>query len=93
MRALSDRPLDELDFTALTDQFGQLLRLLASHRFRVPKDLVLFSKNLLYLNGLAAAVAPDINLLAETEPVLGYFVAKYPQQMSTMAVGLLAAGQ
>ena len=33
-----------------------------------------FFKNLLYLNGFAATLAPDSNLLAEIEPAFVYFM-------------------
>jgi len=93
LRELTDKPLDTIDLSTLTDQFGGLLRLLAEQRFRSPKELALFSKNLLYLNGLAAALAPDVNLLSEIEPVFGYFLEKYPAEMGAMAVGLVTAQQ
>jgi ubiquinone biosynthesis protein len=73
--------------TQLTvDQLGQLLaaiiRVLASNGFRLPKELVLFFKNLLYLNGFASALAPDTDLLAQIEPVFGYFVQRYPNELA-----------
>ena len=68
------------------DELGQLLgaiiRVLASNGFRLPKELVLFFKNLLYLNGFAAALAPDANLFEQIEPVFGYFVQRYPNELS-----------
>lgn len=79
-----DRPLSQLDFTTLTAQVSRAIRLLAEHRFRQPKELVLFSKNLLYLNGLCNAFAPDINLLSEIAPVFLYFQTKYPKEIASM---------
>ncbi|MGH9139295.1 MAG: ABC1 kinase family protein, partial [Acidimicrobiales bacterium] len=89
LREMADKPLDQIDMTTLTDQLNGVVRLLAEARFRTPRDLVLFSKNLLYLNGLASAVAPDVNLLAEIEPVFGYFLQKYPQEMRRIALSML----
>lgn len=60
------------------------------HRFRQPKELVLFSKNLLYLKSLATAFAPDINLLAEIGPVFAYFQRKYPAELTQILLGSLA---
>jgi ubiquinone biosynthesis protein len=84
-----DRPLNQLDFGTLTAQVARATRLLAEHRFRQPKELVLFSKNLLYLNGLCNAFAPDINLLAEIAPVFLYFQTKYPEEMAQFVFGRL----
>lgn len=72
-QALSeDSGIDEL-----ADAIGRLIRVLARHGIRTPKELVLFFKNLLYLNGFAATVAPDAALLAQIAPVFGYFQTKY----------------
>jgi predicted unusual protein kinase regulating ubiquinone biosynthesis (AarF/ABC1/UbiB family) len=84
-----DRPLNQLDLGTLTDQLTRAVRLLAEHRFRQPKELFLFSKNLLYLNGLANAFAPDINLLAEIGPVFAYFQAKYPLEIGRILLASL----
>ncbi|MGH9039783.1 MAG: ABC1 kinase family protein, partial [Acidimicrobiia bacterium] len=86
--AAVDRPLNQLDLSTMTAQVTRAIRLLAEHRFRQPKELFLFSKNLLYLNGLANAFAPDINLLAEVGPIFAYFQAKYPAAMTQMILTL-----
>lgn len=63
--------------TALAAAVGRLIRVVAHRGFRLPKELVLFFKNLLYLNGFANAVAPGANLLAQVDPVFQYFDSKY----------------
>jgi ubiquinone biosynthesis protein len=87
--AALDRPLNQLDLSTLTAQVARATRLLAEHRFRQPKELVLFSKNLLYLNGLCNAFAPDINLLSEVAPIFGYFQMKYPKEIAQIVFGSL----
>ena len=89
MLAALDRPLNQLDFGTLTAQVARATRMLAEHRFRQPKELVLFSKNLLYLNGLCNAFAPDINLLTEIAPVFLYFQTKYPNEIAQIVFGSL----
>ncbi len=91
LRELADRSLGDIDMTTLAKQLEGVVRLLAEARFRTPRELVLFSKNLLYLNGLASVVAPDVNLLAEMEPAFAYFLSKYPEQMQTIAMAMIAA--
>ncbi len=66
----------------LSTLLGLIIRTLAANGFRLPKELVLFFKNLLYLNGFAATLAPDTDLLAQIEPIFGYFVSRYPAQMA-----------
>ena len=66
----------------IVEGMGRVMRVLVAHGFRLPKELVLFFKNLLYLNGLAATLAPDLDLLGEVDPIFQYFAAKYEAEMS-----------
>jgi ubiquinone biosynthesis protein len=61
---------------------GTIIRVLASNGFTLPTELVLFFKNLLYLNGFAATLAPDTNLFDQITPTFTYFAGKYPQELS-----------
>ena len=87
MLAALDRPLSQLDFGMLAAQVTRATRLLAEHRFRQPKELFLFSKNMLYLNGLCNAFAPNINLMSEIAPVFLYFQTKYPKEIAQIVMG------
>jgi ubiquinone biosynthesis protein len=84
--ALLDPALLDRQTVVTVDQLstllGVIIRTLATNGFRLPKELVLFFKNLLYLNGFASTLAPDTNLLAEIEPIFGYFLARYPDQLA-----------
>jgi ubiquinone biosynthesis protein len=73
----------EGEFTVdrLGQALGTIIGVLAHHGFSLPKELVLFFKNLLYLNGFAATLAPDANLFDNIEPTFGYFVSKYPDEL------------
>jgi ubiquinone biosynthesis protein len=81
----------ELTVDKLGAALGAIIRTLASNGFRLPKELVLFFKNLLYLNGFAAALAPDTNLFAEIEPVFQYFVSRYPAELSVIIADVVSA--
>jgi len=72
---------EEADIKELADAIGRLIKVLSRHGIRIPKELVLFFKNLLYLNGFAATVAPDAALLAQVAPVFAYFHDKYGHAM------------
>src|SRR5437764_7501077 len=73
---------DVVTHEQIVEGMGAVMRILVAHGFRLPKELVLFFKNLLYLNGLAATLAPDLNLLGEIDPIFQYFAAKYEQELS-----------
>jgi len=66
----------------MVEGMADVMRVLVAHGFRLPKELVLFFKNLLYLNGLAATLAPELNLLGEIDPVFQYFATKYETEVS-----------
>ncbi|MDQ6816919.1 MAG: AarF/UbiB family protein [Actinomycetota bacterium] len=67
------------------DQVGETLstvmRMLSKSRFRLPTELVLFFKNVLYLTSFTASIAPDADLLGQIGPILGHFMAKYGDQL------------
>ena len=67
---LDDRERGVVTFDQLGITLGRLLQVLARNGFRMPKDLVLFFKNLLYLSGFAASVAPDADVLAVVQDIL-----------------------
>src|SRR5207237_9544626 len=61
----------------MVERFGRVMRILVAQGFRMPNELVLFFKNLLYLNGLADTLAPGLDLLGEVDPIFEYFKGKY----------------
>jgi ubiquinone biosynthesis protein len=65
-----------ITFQRLGDVLGGLLRIMAGAGVTMPKDLVLFFKNLLYLNGFSAAVAPDADLFSLIQTILGDLFAR-----------------
>lgn len=78
----------DLNVDQLGQALGAIIKTLVSNGFVLPKELVLFFKNLLYLNGFAATLAPDTNLFAEIEPLFGYFVGRYPAELSAIMAGI-----
>lgn len=69
----------------LADGIGRVVQLLVSNGFRLPKTLVLFLKNLLYLNGFAAAIAPDADILGVIDPIFEHFQRQYAAELALMA--------
>ena len=79
----------DLTVDGLGQALNAIIRTLASNGFTLPKELVLFFKNLLYLNGFAAALAPDTNLFAEIEPIFQYFVTRYPAELTAIVADVI----
>ena len=44
---------------------------------RAPKELMLFVKNLMFLDGATGTLAPDLDILAEISHVYSYFMSQY----------------
>lgn len=76
----------------LGQALGAVIRVLTESGFSLPKELVLFFKNLLYLNGFAATLARDTNLFDEIPPVFAYFVQRYPNELAVIIQGLTTGG-
>lgn len=70
-----------LTYDEVGETLSSVLRLLTASRFRLPKELVLFFKNVLYLTSFTAAIAPDADLLSQIEPIMAHFMAKYGDQL------------
>ena len=75
LERLDDRVDGAITFERLGDTIGRLLAVLIRNGFRMPKELVLFFKNLLYLSGFAASIAPDADLFEIVNDSLGELAA------------------
>jgi ubiquinone biosynthesis protein len=64
-------------------QLGQLMntmiRSMVQYKVRIPRELVLLSKQMLYLEGAARTLAPDVDLLQEQQIIYSSLMVKYPQ--------------
>jgi ubiquinone biosynthesis protein len=80
-----DGPPQDLAETApddLTRQLRELTRHLLAYGVKLPKELMLFVKNILFLDGVVAVFAPDVDLLGEVVEVAGYFAARYGDRIA-----------
>jgi ubiquinone biosynthesis protein len=80
-----DRPA--LDPTALTaDQMvvelREVTKALLGYGARLPKELMLFVKDILFLNGAMATMAPDVDILGEVLAVVSYFTQRHGEQIA-----------
>jgi ubiquinone biosynthesis protein len=49
---------------------------------RMPKELMLFVKDILFLNGAMATMAPDVDILGEILAVVTYFTERHGEQIA-----------
>ncbi len=82
---LEQRADGAVTFDRLGDTLGRVLRVLAAGGFRMPKELVLFFKNLLYLSGFTAGMAPDADIFRHVETILGELWEKHPEVLAAAA--------
>lgn len=66
----------------LMGEIRDLTKSLLGYGARLPKELMLFVKNMLFLNASIAYLAPDIDLFAEISYLVSYFTTKYGQMIS-----------
>ena len=87
--ALMDRSA-QMSVDKLGAALGSVIRVLAENQFSIPKELVLFFKNLLYLNGFAATLAPDVNLFDQIQPIFAYFLQRYPDELAVIVAEVMS---
>jgi ubiquinone biosynthesis protein len=77
-------PLDPMQMSVeqLTAEMRELTKRLLGYGTRMPKELMLFVKNLLFLDGAMATMAPDVDLLAEIMKVVLYFHEHHGEQIA-----------
>jgi ubiquinone biosynthesis protein len=73
---IDEREHGAITFERLGQVLGGLLRIMAGAGMTMPKDLVLFFKNVLYLSGFSAAVAPDADLFTMIQSILADVFAR-----------------
>jgi len=72
-----------LKYVRIGEVLLDYIRLAARHEIRLPRDLMLFDKCIIELEGLARVLYPDVNILDECEP---YARRLYVERISPSAV-------
>ncbi len=77
-------PVDPTTLTAdeMVDQLREVTKALLGYGARLPKELMLFVKDVLFLNGAIASMAPDIDLLGEIMAIASYFTEHYGERIA-----------
>ena len=76
-------PLDPLSMTPeeLVAELSEVARSLMLIGARMPKELMLFVKNMVFLDSAIAKLAPDIDILAEIESLTSYFTSRHASRI------------
>jgi ubiquinone biosynthesis protein len=76
-------PIDPTALSAdeLVNELQQSIKTLLSLGARMPKELMLFVKNLVFLDGAIATLAPDLDLFAEIEAIALMFAQKHGERI------------
>jgi len=80
-----DQPVkDPTQMTAdeLVAELRDLTKKLLEYGARAPKELMLFVKNMMFLDGATATLAPDLDILGEVVHVYTYFQERYGDQIA-----------
>ena len=72
-------------------ELRDVTKALLGYGARMPKELMLFVKDILFLNGAMATMAPDVDILGEILAVVTYFTERHGEQIAR-EVGVGAAG-
>ncbi len=86
---LDQPPLDptKLSPEELTGEIQRVVKALLGYGARFPKPLMLFVKNLVFLDGAIATLAPDLDLFAEITDIAMYFTTRHGERIAA-EVGL-----
>jgi ubiquinone biosynthesis protein len=81
---LDKPPVDPTTLSAeqLVAEIREVVKKLVGYGARVPKELMLFVKNLLFLDGAIAMHAPDLDLIGETFQIATYFATKHGERLA-----------
>jgi ubiquinone biosynthesis protein len=77
-------PVDPTTMTAdeMVAELREVTKALLGYGARLPKELMLFVKNILFLNGAMATMAPDVDILNEVLAIATYFTERHGEQIA-----------
>lgn len=72
-----------LEREELVAELQRVVKALLGYGARLPKELMLFVKNLVFLDGAIATLAPDIDLFTEIEHIAGYLAVTHGDRIAS----------
>ena len=81
---LDQPPIDptQIDPDELMAQLKEVTKALLGYGARMPKELMLFVKNMLFLSSVIGTMAPDVDLFGEILHISGYFASKHGERIA-----------
>ena len=81
---LDQAPVDPTTLTGdqLVKEVQRVVKALLGYGARMPKELMLYVKNMVFLDGAIARLAPDLDIIAEIASVSLYFAQRHGEQIS-----------
>jgi ubiquinone biosynthesis protein len=81
---LDQPPIDPTQLTSdqLIAELQRVTKALVSYGAKIPKELLLFVKNMVFLDGAIAALAPDLDLLGEVQNIALYFAQHHGMRLA-----------
>jgi ubiquinone biosynthesis protein len=78
-------PVDPTKLTGdeLVHEIQRTIKALLGYGARMPKELMLYVKNLVFLDGAIATLAPDLDLLAEIGEISMYFARTHGERIAS----------
>jgi ubiquinone biosynthesis protein len=78
-------PVDPTTMTAdeLTNELQRIVKGLLGYGVRMPKELMLFVKNMVFLDGAIASLAPNLDLFAEIAQISTYFADTHGDRIAS----------
>lgn len=82
---LEGPPIDPTTLTPeeLTAQIREITKALLGYGAKLPKELMLFIKNMLFLDSSMPKYAPDVDLFTEITNLATYFASKHGEKIAT----------
>ncbi len=71
-----------VDADALVAEIQRTVKALLGYGARMPKELMLFVKNLMFVDGAIATLAPDLDLLSEIADITMYFATQHGETIA-----------
>jgi len=77
-------PIDPTTLTAeeMMAELREVTKALLGYGAKLPKELMLFVKNMLFLNGAMATMAPDVDILGEIVAIVTYFTQRHGDRIA-----------
>lgn len=71
-----------LERDELVAELNKVVRALMGYGARMPRELLLFAKNLVFVDAAIATLAPDLDLFAEITHISGYFAENHGSRLA-----------